>query len=244
MKIVTTSWDDGFKESIEIAEMLKDYNIQGTFYVPVNPVIGRKTKGFSKDENFLSEKEIERLNKEFEIGAHGMAHHFLTEVSPKVANKEIKGSKKWLENLLNEEINGFAYPAGKFNEEIIRMVEKAGYSYARTVGNGEINFYNNRYRVPVSIFCYNSIIRRLKFTILAPFSKVYAFGGDWVKSAIKAFRNLEKEGGVLHIAEHPNRIKDPKFKKKMEKVFSKISNHSEVDYLTNEQTVIKVLDER
>lgn len=240
IKIVTTSWDDGYRESMDIAKMLERHKLRGTFYVPVNAIRGGKVETIDPGEMFLSEDELRKISEDFEIGGHGVAHPFLTEVSKREAEEEINDSKKILEDILGKKIHGFAYPGGKFNEEIVNMIRRAGYSYARAAGREKLNF-SDRYRVPVTIFCYNSLIRKAKFSLFAPFSKVYAFGGDWATSILKAFENVKKRGGTLHIAEHPNRMRNAKFRKKIEKVFSKISGHPDVEYLTNKEAVERVL---
>lgn len=240
MKIITTSWDDGHKESKIMAELLYKYNLQGTFYVPSNALVGKKVEIMSPDEKFLSKKELQVISKDFEVGAHGVTHRFLNDVSKEEAKKEIEWSKKTLENMIEKEIHGFAYPGGKFNEKIIELVKNANYSYARTVGGGKLDF-SERFKVPTTLFCYNNLIRRIKFSFLAPFSEVFAFGGDWIKSVLKAFENLKQSGGVLHIAEHPKSLRNSKFRENIEKVFSQISNHPDIEYLNNKETVEKVL---
>ncbi len=216
--------------------------MEGTFYVPVNALEGKEVRTLDQNENFLSKEQLRDINEDFEIGGHGVAHYFLTDVTEGVARKEIKESKEYLEDLLNEEIAGFAYPGGHFNDRVVEIVERSGYSYARTVGNGSLEF-SERYKVPVTIFCYNNLVRRLKFSLFAPFSGVYAFGGDWAKSVLKSFETLKEEGGVLHIAEHPKRLRSSRFRKKLEEVFSRISGHSDIEYLTNGETVERVLGE-
>ena len=52
----TTSWDDGYKSDVRIAELLKKYILTGTFYIP--------TCCHLNDEQIIS------LSKNFEIGGH------------------------------------------------------------------------------------------------------------------------------------------------------------------------------
>ena len=40
-RIVTTSWDDGDRADVRIAELLQSRGILGTFYIPICPYQGR-----------------------------------------------------------------------------------------------------------------------------------------------------------------------------------------------------------
>ena len=42
--------------------------------------------------------------------------------------------------MIGENVNGFAYPAGYYNDEVIDQVKSAGYQYAFTTDHG----YNNK----------------------------------------------------------------------------------------------------
>ena len=52
----------------------------------------------------MTDKEIIELSKNFEIGAHIMTHPILTKISEREAFNEIIDSKKYLENLIREEV--------------------------------------------------------------------------------------------------------------------------------------------
>ena len=91
--IVTTSWDDGHKLDLKLAKLLKKYGIRGTFY------ISPKNREF-REEDLLSDEEIIKLDRDFEIGAHTMTHPRLTKISEREAFNEIIDSKKYLENLI------------------------------------------------------------------------------------------------------------------------------------------------
>lgn len=240
LKIVTTSWDDGYKESEDIADLLSEYGLQGTFYVPVNAVKEKEIEDANPGTGLLNVEQLRGISENFEVGGHGITHRYLTEMTAERAEEEISGSKKQLEEIIDQEIHGFAYPAGKFNDKILNIVREVGYSYARTVGDGKLNF-SQRYEVSVTLFCYDSLVRKVKFSLLAPFSEVYAFGGKWTDSVLKAFEKVKEEGGVLHIAEHPYRLRKEGYKEKLEMVFSKISGHPDINYLDNNSTVERVL---
>jgi len=89
--IVTTSWDDGHMLDLKLAELLRKYDLKGTFYVaPLN-------REFKK-EDLMSDYQLRRLSQEFEIGAHTMTHPRLGKISAEEADKEIRESKTYLES--------------------------------------------------------------------------------------------------------------------------------------------------
>lgn len=234
--VITTSWDDGHKESLRIAKLLKNYGLKGTFYVPVNAVLGRKVEMVSSEGPFLSKSEFKILAKDFEIGGHGVTHQYLTGLTLPEIRKEIRESKEILEKISGQKIHGFAYPGGDFNRKIVDEVKKAGYVYARTIEEGRLKF-RDRFRVPVTIFCQNELLyRTIGFTLRAPFSDVFAVGGDWGRCVLKAYKTIKEKGGILHIAGHPNEFRNRNFQKKIEKILSKIGNDQNIEYLTNFET--------
>ena len=114
--IVTTSWDDGTKLDLKLAELLNKYGIRGTFYIS-------KTQS----DNPLEGDDLRALDKVHEVGAHTLNHVDLTKVSLLQAKEEIEGIKAYLEDILGHKIHMFCYPYGKYNENIKKMVKASGF---------------------------------------------------------------------------------------------------------------------
>ena len=74
----------------------------------------------------------------FEIAAHGLRHHVLTDIDDDTARHEIAGSRRRLGQLLGHDIAGFAYPRGAHEGRHAMMVEEAGFAWAATVAPGVI----------------------------------------------------------------------------------------------------------
>ncbi len=74
------------------------------------------------------------------IGAHTVNHPILALESLDVATKEIKCSKFFLQNLLQADVNFFAYPNGKFNidfsQEHADLVQTLGFQAAFSTDRG------------------------------------------------------------------------------------------------------------
>jgi peptidoglycan/xylan/chitin deacetylase (PgdA/CDA1 family) len=71
-----------------------------------------------------------------EIGAHTATHARLTELSITQAQREIKTSRRFLQDSLGTEIDHFAYPYGAFSAEHITLVKEAGFKSACTTKRG------------------------------------------------------------------------------------------------------------
>ncbi|MDP6562052.1 MAG: polysaccharide deacetylase family protein [Candidatus Peribacteraceae bacterium] len=121
--LFTTSWDDGYKLDLRLADLLDQYEIKGTFYV-----CPRKQHG----HDMLTNDEIALLQEHHEIGAHTLRHPKLTEISEVEAKTEIEESKAWVEQITGTSCSMFCYPYGFYNETIKQLVQDAGFNGART----------------------------------------------------------------------------------------------------------------
>lgn len=74
------------------------------------------------------------------IGAHTVSHPILTSLSPREAEDEITGSRKFLSSLLDADVDLFAYPNGKpktdYDRSHVEQVRQAGFRYAVSTALG------------------------------------------------------------------------------------------------------------
>ena len=119
---ISFSFDDGNASDLTAAALLKERGFTGTFFICWKNV-GR---GISKEA-------IQQLHADgFEIGAHGMTHRYLTDLSQADLEFEILESKDRLEQLIGYQVNSFAYPGGRFGKRVMETVAKAGFTSAFT----------------------------------------------------------------------------------------------------------------
>ena len=71
-----------------------------------------------------------------EFGAHTLSHCNLEKSDLETANFEIKGSKEKVEKLTGMSCTAFAYPFGRFTDNIAAIVKKNGFTSAVTVKKG------------------------------------------------------------------------------------------------------------
>jgi peptidoglycan/xylan/chitin deacetylase (PgdA/CDA1 family) len=82
-----------------------------------------------------------------EIGSHSLSHAILTQVTQTASEREVVESKSRLETKLCQEVKGFCYPNGNYNDGIESSVKAAGYTYACTTRSGCVTPHENPYRL-------------------------------------------------------------------------------------------------
>jgi peptidoglycan/xylan/chitin deacetylase (PgdA/CDA1 family) len=135
---VAVTFDDGYRDLMAHAvPVLRELRIPATFFV-VAGAVGGKDAWYRGDRELLTWEELEQLKfAGFEIGSHSMTHARLTEIGAEAARREIAESKRALEERLGVPVRHFAYPQGKHDEGVKRLVEEAGYRAAWATRSGE-----------------------------------------------------------------------------------------------------------
>jgi peptidoglycan/xylan/chitin deacetylase (PgdA/CDA1 family) len=138
----TSSWDDGHRLDMRIAEMLCKYSCPGTFYVPCRN---------RNNDAVLSPAEVRTIAQEHEIGSHTLDHCYLDKVTMATARAQITSGRYVLEDCIGRPVKGFAYPGGRHNRRIRRLVQDAAFSYARTVECFALQLRKDPFRMPTTI---------------------------------------------------------------------------------------------
>ena len=143
-KLIVITFDDCFESAYtKGVPILQNYGFSGTFYIStgyIGKTDSRRNKGILIERSYIKLEQIkELLHNNFEIGAHTDTHPNLTDISPLNVRTEIHRSKEILQDYLGTEINSFAYPRGKHNENIVGIVKESGFSSATTSNLPGIN---------------------------------------------------------------------------------------------------------
>ncbi|MBL7003860.1 MAG: polysaccharide deacetylase family protein, partial [Gammaproteobacteria bacterium] len=97
----------------------------------------------------MDESEVKQwINGGMEIGSHTQNHVRLAESDIESATQEITKSKLDLEQQFNCPIEHFCYPYGSYNDEIVAISKRAGYSTATTVNRGRAKPDDNLLTLP------------------------------------------------------------------------------------------------
>jgi peptidoglycan/xylan/chitin deacetylase (PgdA/CDA1 family) len=218
---VTLSFDDGDPRDLEIARLLKKYDLPATFYVPITNVEGRRT---------LTPDQIVQLSEMgFEIGAHGYHHHFLDRIPASEVYEEIKSGKVRLEQILEHEVTCFCYPGGKIPSAAVDAVRRLGFKYARTVRECRFTVRNPLLAPttnPIGKHCRRHYIKEallsLELDYIRFFFKHRLWAKNWYDYSLANLDYALSIGGIWHLWGHAFEIDAQYEWVNLEKVFSKI----------------------
>jgi peptidoglycan-N-acetylglucosamine deacetylase len=237
LRIVTTSWDDGEKYDLRLAEMLRARNIAATFYVPLTPYLGRPS---------LSHADLRTLDAEgFEIGAHGLSHKHLWKLPAEELHTEIDPCKPTLEEILGCEIRMFCYPRGRYDRNVIRVLREAGYLGARTVKMLATDCAFDPFEMPTTVQVaphrpsayFRNVARAGDVHRLQVCLTHLAKLGDWFELSKKLFDSVIRDGGVWHLYGHSHEIEELGLWSGLGALLDHVCNRRDVMYLPNWRVV-------
>ena len=125
---VSLTFDDGFVSQYSVGvTALNEFGFKGTFFVI--------TDFASTDPNFASwDNWRNAANEGHEIGSHSKTHSYLTSLSTAKIQEELFGSKTEIDNQIeSQKCLTIAYPYGDYNNDVIGVVNDAGYIAGRSV---------------------------------------------------------------------------------------------------------------
>lgn len=137
-RAVVITYDDGFADVHERAlPLLSRYNFTATVYVTTEWIQDVKsTCSGPRPGRMLNWQQIRELvDVGFEIGAHSCSHPELDQLPMQRLETELRLSKSTLEDELQCQILGMAYPFGYSDARVRQLVRSLGYGYACAVGN-------------------------------------------------------------------------------------------------------------
>ncbi len=142
-KAVTLSYDDGVDQDQHLIELLKQYNMKGTFNI--------SSDWLSPEGTVYPEGETHRRMsvsqciqcydpKVCEVAAHAYTHPWGTTLPTAMMMEQVIEDRKKLEDMFHVIIKGMAYPYGMYNDDVVEILRLAGIKYCRTV-NETHEFY-------------------------------------------------------------------------------------------------------
>ena len=232
-RIVTTSWDDGDRADLRLAEMLRSREIKGTFYVPNTPY---------GDRPALSRADLRTLSSEgFEIGAHSVSHKLLWGLSAEELAEEVSPCKPMLEDILGTEVRMFCYPCGRYDSNVIRALEAAGYWGARTVRMLATRLQFDPFEMPTTV----QIIPHSRYNYIKNVARARKLEGlqvylaqrkrldNWLELGKKLFDSVLENGGIWHLYGHSREIEEMGLWNELEEILDYVSNQKGVMYVPN-----------
>ncbi len=232
-RIVTTSWDDGDPFDWDVARLLADRKLPGTFYIPV--------QGHHSDVRMDRADMLSLDAQGFEIGAHGVSHKNLARCSSRQLLIEVEGCKKRLEDEMGKEIRMFAYPGGRYNRRVIASLKRAGFTGARTTEMlaRDVNFAP--FSMPTSVHVYphsrvdyiRNLLRARDLGRGRDYLTRFWGAENWVSLAKMYFDSVLNSGGLWHLYGHSWEIEELQLWDGLKEVLDYVSNRPGVLYLAN-----------
>ncbi|NLI92389.1 MAG: polysaccharide deacetylase family protein [Peptococcaceae bacterium] len=140
------TFDDGYEDNYTKAfPILQKYRFVATVFM---------VSDFINGKGYLSAEQLLALQSAgWTIGGHSATHPEFNKVKPEVFTAELKVSTEKLKNILGQDIVYYAYPFGKYNDGMIKELQKEGYRMAFTTKKGWINSRQNLFLLP-RVNCY------------------------------------------------------------------------------------------
>ncbi|SOC47143.1 Polysaccharide deacetylase [Blastococcus aggregatus] len=135
--LVGLTFDDGYTDFLEHAVPVLDrHGMAGTVYVVAGRLAGQNEWDEGPRLDLMDADAVRAVAAAgHEVGSHTLHHVHLRGATPAVLAEEIQGSRRVLEEVLQAEVPGFAYPWGEFDAAAADAVRAAGYDHACVTGD-------------------------------------------------------------------------------------------------------------
>jgi peptidoglycan/xylan/chitin deacetylase (PgdA/CDA1 family) len=136
------TFDDGLLDAYEHAfPLLERFGMKATFF-PIAGAIGRRTDSdvFGPLRHASAEHLREIAARGHEIGSHSLTHADLTFLDREELERELRDSKRILEDILGHAVTSLSFPYGGWNDRVWQVARELGYERATV--------YRGRARIP------------------------------------------------------------------------------------------------
>ena len=132
---VVLTFDDGYPEDVGVVmPMLRARGWRAVLNLQIGNLVPARVR--------------ELIAAGWEIDAHTFTHPDLTTVGPKQLGREVATSRKWIQNVFRVPVDFFCYPAGRYDDAVLREVRRAGYLGAEAEGGGRAAAAGDPYILP------------------------------------------------------------------------------------------------
>jgi peptidoglycan/xylan/chitin deacetylase (PgdA/CDA1 family) len=132
---VVLTFDDGYPEDVSV--VMPELRARGWRAV-LNLQIG----------NLVPARVRELVAAGWEVDAHTFTHPDLTTVGPMQLHREVSTARKWIQNVFRVPVDFFCYPAGRYDDAVLREVRRAGYLGGEAEGGGAASPTGDPYTLP------------------------------------------------------------------------------------------------
>lgn len=213
-KAFSISYDDGVLQDIRFVSLLSQYGLKGTFNLNSGLMRSRFTWTHESglEVTRLSESEAMKLYNGHEVASHTLTHPYMDSLSRGDILMQLTTDRMNLENLFDRQILGFAVPFLYYSDEIAACARQAGFVYAR------ISETTNDFSVPSDPYHW----RGSKF-----------HWDEDLEAFIDKFLQTNQELALCQLVGHSYDLDVFHLWEKMERIFRKISDSSDIAPMTN-----------
>jgi len=140
---VVQCWDDGVTTDERLIQILRRHGAKATFNLNAGLHDENRKPGWTYKGTQVSRlgwSEMREIYEGFTIANHSLTHPHLEQIPIADACREIKEGRDRLQQFFEQEVLGFAYPFGTYNDAVEVAVRDAGHLYARTTLNVDQSF--------------------------------------------------------------------------------------------------------
>lgn len=142
-KPVVLTFDDGYRDAYEVVfPSLLARGFTGTFFVLATPA------HYESDAYLTWSQMREMSDAGMDIQAHGRDHVDLRDRAHEFLVYQILGIKEAIEFHTDQTPRFFCYPSGRWDEDVIEVLDSAGYWGAVTTEWGRTQTYEDRFTMP------------------------------------------------------------------------------------------------
>ncbi|MGY1708527.1 polysaccharide deacetylase family protein [Geodermatophilus sp. SYSU D00758] len=135
--LVGLTFDDGYADFLEHAvPVLARFGMAGTLYVVAGRLGGTNAWDDGPRLDLLDADGVRAVAAAgHEVGSHTLSHVDLRGADAATLEREVAGSRRVLEDVLQDEVPGFCYPWGRFDAAATDAARAAGYDHACVTGD-------------------------------------------------------------------------------------------------------------
>lgn len=132
------TFDDGFKDNyFNVFPVIKEFGFNATFFLVYDFIGTLRRYWWDAKRPLLSWEEVKEMKRYgLSFGSHTLTHANLLTLSGDAVNREIWESKVRLEDKIGAPVKFFSYPYGFWNESIVELVRRSGYTGACSIRYG------------------------------------------------------------------------------------------------------------
>jgi peptidoglycan/xylan/chitin deacetylase (PgdA/CDA1 family) len=141
VKTIVLTFDDGYEDNFSIAwPILRKYNFPATIFLATD--LPAKTDQLA----LLNSEQMKALATSglIDFEPHTAHHLKLTKIDLTETEQEIVSSREAIDNRFTKKSAYFAYPHGRYNNQIAEMLKKLGFRLGFTVEKGVVRPDDNK----------------------------------------------------------------------------------------------------